>query len=190
MIDYTQMKPRNDRNKKDQLSNKSEDCIEILKEVKKKDDGRSTDYCYCPIIIFRIFLFRKPETILLINFFPLFFLSVLQLVLFWMNWANSDKLAICATILIGILSYQLVFRQNYPVTPETTLGDKHVFSSFASSFITALDAFVGMSSSEKTWVIIVKVVIFLIVVCLIFWKVYYQTIKLYWKYNQDFQLKT
>jgi hypothetical protein len=62
--------------------------VKIYQEQKKNAD-ETLDYFYFPIITFNVHLFRLPETIILINFLPLFLLSLLQLILVWMPWEAS-----------------------------------------------------------------------------------------------------
>lgn len=83
------------------------------------------------------------------HFFPLFVLTILQALVYFSDGTKSDKLGNVATILLAILSYQLVYRQSIPVIAKTTLGDKHVLASLSITLVAAIDAFVnGKKESE------------------------------------------
>jgi len=113
----------------------------------KKDKHNNIIIEYYPIILINIGLFRRPEPLIGSLFLPMLILTVMQGIVFFSEGTQNEKLANIATILLAILSYQQVFRASIPVIPDTTLGDKYVYSSLVITVFAAFDAYFNGNKS-------------------------------------------
>ncbi len=61
-------------------------------------------------------------------FLPMLLISLFISGVYWIDAERIDKLSVIAGLLLATYSFQQVFRQQIPVIPDTTLGDKHIYS--------------------------------------------------------------
>lgn len=146
------------------------------------DQNGVLSYEYYPMVAFRVYLFRNPLPFICMYFAPMVLFTLFLICLCFGVYKSSDKLGIISTLLLAILSYQILYRQAMPLASEMSIGDKYVYSALLASVLALFD---GLIASEEAYFRGFMAVLGAEYLFLVIFYIYRETYKKYMKYLAD-----